>query len=219
MTVVIVDEESLDYANRHSQRPTPMSSDSRSKMVRSAAQLIRSRGMNAASFSEVLAASGAPRGSIYHHFPRGKDQLAEDAIRWTSDRALKYQRSCVAKTPEGVLDWFVDMWRQIVVASDGAEGCVVAGVAIDAAAGDDLIALVRDTFRTWVDVIAGQLRAVGVPGRRARPVALAAVAGMEGALILCRAERDTGPLETVAAELTRLVRTSSHAARSRPSSS
>jgi AcrR family transcriptional regulator len=183
-----------------------MSKDSRNRMVRSAAVLIRSRGMNAASFSEVVAASGAPRGSIYHHFPLGKEQLAGDAIRWTSDRALKYQRSCTARTPEGVLDWFVDMWRQIVVASGGAEGCVVAGVAIDSASGDELIGLVRDTFRTWVDLIAEQLQAAGVPKRRARPVAVAAVAGMEGALILCRAEGGSAPLETVAAELRRLLR-------------
>src|SRR5437870_9736384 len=99
--------------------------DSRASMVRSAASLIRTRGVTATSFSEVLAASGAPRGSIYHHFPNGKEQLAADAIRWTSERALRYQRECTVRTPEGVLDWFVDMWRQIVVASHGTEGCVV----------------------------------------------------------------------------------------------
>src|SRR5258708_9591451 len=182
-----------------------MTGDSRQKMVRSAARLIRTRGFNAASFSEVVAASGSPRGSIYHHFPRGKEQLAEDAIRWTSDRALKYQRSCPANTPEGVLDWFVDMWRQIVVASGGAEGCVVAGVAIDSGSGDELIGLVRDTFRVWVDLLAEQLEATGLARGRARPVGTAAVAGMEGALILCRAEGASAPLETVAAELKRLV--------------
>jgi TetR/AcrR family transcriptional regulator, lmrAB and yxaGH operons repressor len=182
-----------------------MSKDSRSRMVRSAAQLIRTRGFNAASFSEVVAASGAPRGSIYHHFPRGKEQLAEDAIRWTSDRALKYQRSCPAKTPARVLEWFVDMWRQIVVASGGAEGCVVAGVAVDSGSDDELIGLVRETFRVWVDLLAEQLAATGLARRRARPVAMAAVAGMEGALILCRAEGGSAPLETVAAELKRLV--------------
>src|SRR5438477_181964 len=57
-----------------------MSSDSRERMVRSAASLIRTRGVNATSFSEVLADSGAPRGSIYHHFPAGKKQLAEATL-------------------------------------------------------------------------------------------------------------------------------------------
>src|SRR5437870_13531530 len=113
-----------------------VSTDSRERMVRSAASLIRTRGVNATSFSEVLADSGAPRGSIYHHFPQGKEQLAEDAIRWTSERVLAHQRACRATTPSGVLDCFIDMWRQVVLASGGAAGCVVAGVAVDTDAAD-----------------------------------------------------------------------------------
>ena len=180
--------------------------DSRASMVRSAASLIRTRGVNATSFSDVLADSGAPRGSIYHHFPNGKEQLAEGAIRWTSERVLAHQRTCRATTPAGVLDCFIDMWRQVVVASGGTAGCVVAGVAIDTVAGDrPLIDVVRATFRSWVDLVAEQLVAVGVPARRASRIAVATVAGMEGALILCRAEGNSEPLETVAAELKRLL--------------
>ena len=180
--------------------------DSRASMVRSAASLIRTRGVNATSFSEVLADSGAPRGSIYYHFPQGKEQLAEDAIRWTSERVLAHQRTCRATTPAGVLDCFIDMWRQVVLASGGAAGCVVAGVAIDTDAADRArMDVVRATFRSWVALLAEQLVAVGVRGRRASRIALATVAGMEGALILCRAEGNSGPLETVAAELKRLL--------------
>jgi AcrR family transcriptional regulator len=180
--------------------------DSRASMVRGAASLIRTRGVNATSFSDVLAESGAPRGSIYHHFPNGKEQLAGDAIRWTSERVLAHQRACRASTPAGVLDCFIDMWRQVVVASGGTAGCVVAGVAIDTPAADRvLIDVVRATFRSWVDLLGEQLVAVGVPARRASRVAVATVAGMEGALILCRAEGNSVPLETVAAELKRLL--------------
>jgi TetR/AcrR family transcriptional regulator, lmrAB and yxaGH operons repressor len=183
-----------------------MTSDSRAKMVRSAASLIRTRGVSATSFSDVLADSGAPRGSIYHHFPNGKEQLAADAIRLTSEWVVAHQRSCRAKTAAGVLGCFIDMWRRVVLASSGAAGCVVAGVAIDTVAGEqDLINVVRATFRSWVDLLADQLEAVGVPAARASRIAVATVAGMEGALILCRAEGDSAPLEAVAAELLRLL--------------
>jgi AcrR family transcriptional regulator len=183
-----------------------MTSDSRASMVRSAASLMRSRGLSATSFSDVLAASGAPRGSIYHHFPKGKEQLAGDAIRWTSERVVAHQRACRATTAAGVLRCFIDMWRQVVVASNGTEGCVVAGAAIDTVAGErGLIDVVHATFESWVDLLTEQLEAVGVPTRRASRIALATLAGMEGALILCRAEGSNGPLETVAAELMRLL--------------
>jgi AcrR family transcriptional regulator len=183
-------------------------------MVRSAAALIRTRGVSATSLSEVLADSGAPRGSIYHHFPQGKEQLAEDAIRWTSERVLAHQTQCRATTPHGVLDCFIDMWRQVVLESGGAAGCVVAGVAIDTIPGQPgLIDVVRATFDSWVDLLAGQLEAVGVPHERCASIARVTLAGMEGALILCRAQRDVGPLETVAAELHRLLPPDSKARR------
>src|SRR2546430_12031034 len=152
--------------------------DSRASMVRGAVSLIRTRGVNATSLSDVLAESGAPRGSIYDHFPQGKEQLAGEAVRWTSERVLAHQRACRATTAAGVLDCFIDMWRQVVLASGGAAGCVVAGVAIDTVADDrGVIDLVRATFRSWVDLLTEQLAAVGVPGRPAARVALSVGAG------------------------------------------
>jgi TetR/AcrR family transcriptional regulator, lmrAB and yxaGH operons repressor len=194
-----------------------MPSDSRASMVRSAASLIGSQGVTATSFSDVLADSGAPRGSIYHHFPEGKSQLARDAIRWTSDRVLAYQGAVTPTTASEVLERFIGMWRQVVVASGGAAGCVVAGVAVDTnrsvdtnretSSADDegLITVVRDTFRSWIALLASQLETVGVAADQARAIAQTTLAGMEGALILCRAEGGVQPLETVATQLMRLL--------------
>src|SRR5260221_7015644 len=192
MPIVIVKERS------------PVTKDSKASMVRSAAALIRTRGVSATSFSDVLADSGAPRGSVYHHFPEGKEQLAGDAIRWTSERVLAHQRACTATSASGVLECFIDMWRQVVLASRGTAGCVVAGVAIDTPGdADSLIDVVRMTFRSWIELLAEQLAATGVAAPRASAIATATVAGMEGALILCRAEGNARPLEIVAAELLR----------------
>jgi TetR/AcrR family transcriptional regulator, lmrAB and yxaGH operons repressor len=183
-----------------------MPTESRASMIRSAAALIGTHGVSATSLSEVLAESGAPRGSIYHHFPGGKEQLAGDAIRWTSDRVLAHQRKCPATTAAGVLGCFIGMWRQVVLTSAGTSGCVVAGVAIDTVAGEPgLIDVVRATFRSWCDLLAEQLEATGLEPGRAAALATTTVASMEGALILCRAEGNSGPLETVAGELLRLA--------------
>jgi TetR/AcrR family transcriptional repressor of lmrAB and yxaGH operons len=185
-----------------------MAADSRSKMVRSAASLIASHGVTATSFADVVADSGAPRGSIYHHFPEGKRQLAAAAVELTSTWVLSQQRQCPGQTPGEVLDCFVDLWRQVVMASNGSAGCAVAGVAVDTGPDDrELMEPVRATFQAWVDLLAEQLAAAGVAGDRARPIALATVAAMEGALILCRAQADGRPLDIVAAELHRLLPT------------
>jgi TetR/AcrR family transcriptional regulator, lmrAB and yxaGH operons repressor len=185
-----------------------MASDSRERMVRSAASLISSRGVSATSFSDVLNDSGAPRGSIYHHFPEGKRQLATEAIRWTSDRVIAHLRAGTGTTPSEVLERFVDIWRQVVLASGGASGCVVAGVALDSNAdvdGERLIDVARETFRSWVEILAEQFEQAGVPAQRASGIAMTTLAGMEGALILCRAEGSVRPLDETAAELMRLL--------------
>jgi len=182
-----------------------MASKSRSKMIKSAAALIGSRGMNATSFSDVLADSGAPRGSIYHNFPKGKRQLAEEAMRWTSDVLLGHQRACRGTTAREVLSWFVDLWRQSVVASNACSGCAVAGVALDIQRDDDLMGIAREMFQAWVELLAEQLHSVGVALDQANAIAVTSLAAMEGALILCRVESSVDPLNRVANQLMSLV--------------
>lgn len=171
-------------------------------MVQSAAALIGSQGLNATSFSEVLASSGSPRGSIYFHFPGGKRELAKDAIRLTSEQVLAHMRACSPSSASEVLQHFIALFRHVVEATDGAAGCAVAGVTIDVPASDDeLLIEARKAFHSWVALLAEQLEAAGVDQERARGIAVIAVAGVEGALILCRVERGSAPLDAVANQL------------------
>jgi AcrR family transcriptional regulator len=174
-------------------------------MVQSAAVLIRARGVEATSFSDVIAHSGAPRGSIYHHFPGGKEQLTEAAIRWTSDEILAYLRAAPDGPPAAVLAHFIGLWRNSVAASNGSSGCPIAGVAVDTAAGAAVMVAARDAFRAWSDLLASQLTNAGLAAGRAASIASTSLACMEGALILCRAEQSSAPLEIAAAELVHLL--------------
>lgn len=182
-----------------------MTNDTRETMIRCAATLIGTRGVAGASFTDVLAESGAPRGSIYHYFPDGKRQLTEEAVRWTSDQILSYLATGPLDTPRAVLQHFADLWRRAVIASDGATGCAVAGAAIDTGTDEPLMRIVRDVFRSWIDALAQRLHTAGLEEERAVSVASLSVAAMEGALILARAEGNVEPLDAVVRELDRLV--------------
>jgi AcrR family transcriptional regulator len=172
--------------------------ESRERMVESAAALIGSRGVAATAFSDVLAESGAPRGSLYYYFPAGKKQLIEDAVRFTSAQIVAYQRECRATTPAGVLSHFVRLFRRSVTSSKCRMGCPVAAVVVDAyARGEPLGDVVRQTLASWVDLLASQLRSAGLPTRHARSLALTALASVEGALILCRAQGNLRPMDAV----------------------
>jgi AcrR family transcriptional regulator len=184
----------------------PTQGDPRERMVRSAAALIGTQGMNATSFSDVLADSGAPRGSIYHHFPDGKRQLAADAVAWTAEQVVSRLQASTPATPADVVGNFVALFRSVFLASGGTAGCAVAGVTIDVGAGDeDLRATADRAFRSWTHLLTEQFASVGLARPRAAAAATATVAAVEGALILSRAEGSDGPLDTVAAQLTALV--------------
>ena len=80
----------MDYDARHSQEGGAKSvpSDARKKMIESAATLLAMCGLQGTAFTDVVERSGAPRGSIYHHFPEGKDQLVDEAMELAGERAL-----------------------------------------------------------------------------------------------------------------------------------
>jgi hypothetical protein len=99
----------------------------------------------------------------------------------------------------------VEIFRHAVRTSGGKCGCAVAGVALDTDERGALLEAARTAFRTWTSVLAQQFEQSGLPLARAEALAVTALAAMEGALILCRAERDLAPLEAIAEQLGTLV--------------
>jgi len=59
--------------------------DTRKKMLVSAAEVMRERGAAGVTIDEVLARSGAPRGSVYYHFPNGRNQILAEALQYSGD--------------------------------------------------------------------------------------------------------------------------------------
>ena len=172
-----------------------MEKDSRTKMIESAAALIGSRGVNAASFSEVLEASGAPRGSIYHHFPEGKDQLLDAALDVAATRALAVLDSLAGRPPREIAAGFIDVWRSVLTRSDFAAGCAVVAVTVSSSS-PVLIDHASAVFRSWRARLA-QLLTEGGMADADRYSALL-VAACEGAVVIARAERSMQPFELTA---------------------
>src|SRR5436190_15806871 len=110
-----------------------MTTDSRQRMIETAALVMRERGVEATSFSEVLARSGAPRGSIYHHFPGGKSQLVEEATRYAGDALVQIVEATVAQhdDPVAAVDAVSDFWRNVLYNSEFAAGCPVVAATLE----------------------------------------------------------------------------------------
>jgi AcrR family transcriptional regulator len=178
-----------------------MASDTRPRMIEAAAELIRTRGLHDTSFTDILEASGAARGAIYHHFPEGKQELAREAVLLTQRRVLEQLRAADHSSPEAFLAGFIAMLRS-VAESTGGPGCAVGAVLQDSAEPETaLVEAVDGTFTVWVGQVAHELETAGLPATHAQPFATLMIAALEGTHLLCKAARSTVPLDRVAESL------------------
>jgi AcrR family transcriptional regulator len=177
----------------------------RERMVLAAAALLSERGVAGTSFAEVIEKSGAPRGSIYHHFPEGKDALTAEAIALVGQHVLARIRRRDEATPKQVVEGFVAAWREVLVQSDCQAGCAIAAVANERLAHPELAARAAAVFVSWEHELAKTLTLAGMPRGKANVAAALILAAVEGALILCRARRELAPLDAVAHGLVTFV--------------
>jgi AcrR family transcriptional regulator len=174
-------------------------SPARARMVRSAATLIRQRGIHGTGLRDVVAHSGGPRGSLGRFFPGGKTQLVTEAI----DVALAelfgdFERTLTeAETFPHAISVIVTPWRRLLVDHDFALGCPLAATICDAAENDSLRIHVCEMLTRWQTPVAAAYTRFGAPQAQAEAQATVLVAALEGALILARAQRNIEPLDTV----------------------
>ncbi|MGX6600785.1 TetR/AcrR family transcriptional regulator [Micromonosporaceae bacterium Da 78-11] len=178
----------------------------RERMIAGAVRLLAQQGLQATSFAEVLQLTGAPRGSIYHHFPGGKDQLVLAAVDAAGDHALGVLDGLVGQTPERVTETFLGLWRLLLERSDNSAGCAVLAVTV-ATRSDDLLDRAGTVFRAWRTRLGDLLAAGGLPDAPAFAATL--VAAAEGAVVLARAERSAEPFDAAAGYLLGRVRAGS----------
>ena len=180
----------------------PRKSDARQKMIESAALLFSERGIQGTSFADVLDHSGAPRGSVYYHFSGGKTQLTEGAIRWAGEYTIAGAVAAAERRdPVAAVGSFRRHWSKVLRASDFGAGCPIMPAALEGVRDPAARDLAGAVFRDWQRLVANALRKGGVPNRRARSIATLLLASLEGAIILCRAERSLRPLERVSGEM------------------
>jgi AcrR family transcriptional regulator len=177
-----------------------VSQDVHDSMVLEAWKLIAERGLQGMSTREVLSRTGAPRGSVYHYFPRGRLQLIEEALdlaqRWMADQIAAIE----AATPADVVDRYIDIWRRVLEATGFQVGCAIAGLVTGT---DDAELLSRGSaaFTSTAEALARRFRQSGLAAAEATTRARLLVYAVEGAVLASRAERDSGPLQLVADQL------------------
>ena len=181
-------------------------SDVRENMLVSAIMLFRRRGIDGTSIGDVIAFADAPRGSIYHHFPGGKAQLAEEATRRAGAvMGAEISRQLTADGPVATVAALVDLFRKELESTDFESGCPIGAGALEGGGTPGARTAAGESFTAWESVIAAGLWQQGIALGRAESLATIAIAAIEGAIMLAKAQRSTRALDRVETELTTLL--------------
>ncbi|RWD89402.1 TetR/AcrR family transcriptional regulator [Mesorhizobium sp.] len=185
-----------------------MATDTRTRMIEATALLIRRRGYHGTSLNDILSASGAPRGSLYFHFPGGKDQLV---IEVTRDSVAKVTERLAADLaaegdPAVAVRRIYQSVARMLEENEFSLGCPVAPVVLDAPNDvPDLVEICRSAFEQWIGLLRQAFVRAGVAERRAQALALLVESSLEGLMVIARATRDRSALAVVADEVVALV--------------
>lgn len=180
----------------------------RENIVSSAATLFRQRGYAATGLNDILAASGAPKGSLYHYFPEGKEQLGEEAVRLAGGVVVATLRRLRAEhaTAAQVMRAYAVLLAGWMADSGFSDGCPIATTMLETAPQSArLSAAGRDAFGAWRAELESMLVVDGLGAAEARRLAVLAVAAYEGALIQARVEASPLPITDALEELALLL--------------
>jgi len=138
---------------------------------------------------EIVTEADAPRGSLQHYFPGGKEEIVSDALLWAGDVMARQIRRGLSelksRTPSALLASIVDTWRRELTEAQFSAGCpLVAAAADTAATSEQLRQVLRRAFDGWFQPLSDSLVDLGVPPERADDLAVVVIAALERALIL-----------------------------------
>jgi TetR/AcrR family transcriptional regulator, lmrAB and yxaGH operons repressor len=185
-----------------------VASDTRNRLIRTTSRLLRKQGYGATGLNQVMAEAQAPKGSMYFHFPGGKEELAAAAVDHFAARVMQRLEDGLAEadTVGEAVATFFDDYVEHFQRTNFSEGCAVATVALDAASAHEALAAATGrALRGWIDRFAEALEAEGRSPAEAHRLATLIVAAIEGTVVIGKGERSTEPFVAVQAVLRDLL--------------
>jgi AcrR family transcriptional regulator len=159
--------------------------------------LFRRQGLAGTGIKQILSAADAPFGSLYHHFPGGKDELAAATIKQAGAQYAELVGRKLLAGPDLVAN-VRDAFRSAgdtLVATDYADACPIETVALEVASTNEPLRLATaEVFESWLVGLTALLEHAGVPAIEARPLAHVILSALEGAFVFARASRSTEAL-------------------------
>lgn len=185
--------------------------DTKERFIQTAVQLIEVQGYHATGLSQIIKQSGAPKGSLYYHFPDGKEELAVEAVRQAADNLVSLIRENVKESlpvAEAIRDFVRGVARGVEMTNYQTGGPLTAVAMETATTSERLNLACREAFSRIISVFAQKLTLSGYSGMQADQLAVFITAAIEGGIILSRTNHSGEPLRFVAEQLYSMIKES-----------
>lgn len=182
--------------------------NTRERILEASSELFRRQGLTGTGIKQILGAAHAPFGSLYHHFPGGKDQLAAETISRAGAFYAELVFTHLLAEPDPVASIRATFLAagETLRETDYADACPIETIALEVASTNETLRLATaEVFESWTVGFTAWLSSHGVAEADARPLALTIIAAIEGAFVLCRATKSTAALEATADAMATLV--------------
>ena len=180
----------------------------RQPIINAAVTLFRRQGFARTGLNDVVDASGAPKGSLYHYFPLGKSSIAAAAVEEAGCRVAATLQRLASEC--GLTGELLRAHARLLAGwmrnSGFRNGCPITTVLLELAPRERAVTDAgRKAYAVRLSILSRKLVEDGFPRARADALAVLCTSSLQGALIQARVERSSKPIEVTAAELARLL--------------
>ncbi len=185
-----------------------MTTSTRDQIIEKTCELLELQGYHATGLNQIINESGSPKGSLYYHFPGGKEELAVESVSRVGQIVLNRIRDNLAEMdePAAAIHAFIVNIAINVERSGFRAGGPITTIALETASTNPrLRETCADIYAGWMAAFADKLRSGGMSDESAGHTATLIIAAIEGGVILCRTEQSRRPLEIIAGEIRALI--------------
>lgn len=168
----------------------------RERILEATAELYRRQGMSATGLKQISSTAEAPFGSIYHHFPGGKEAISVEVIRREGVRYGDFVGTQLADAdPATAVPQLFENAGRLMESQDYSEACSIETIALEVASTNERLRNeAAEVFQDWLTRLAQWFGQLDVTEQQSRALAMSTLTALEGAFVLCRTLRSIEPI-------------------------